>query len=88
MNIYQTQLYWEHIDYYLAFIRRYQLVTSAHIGIPQTNIKKHRPTVNRRRCFSRYCGQLSTKPVTSASTLQNSESTPRTFWQKKENLSV
>ena len=49
-----------------------------HIGTPQRNIKKHNPTVNKRRCFNRYWGQLSTKPVTRASTLQNSESTPST----------
>ena len=47
-------------------------------GIPRQNIKKQRQMVKSRLCLRRVSGQLSTIPVTSASTLQNSLSIPRT----------
>ena len=53
--------------------------TSVHIGIPARNMKRQRTTVKILRCFIRVSGQLSTTPVTKASTLQNSESTPSTY---------
>lgn len=49
------------------------------MGNPRRNMAAHKPTVNLRRCFSKVWGQLSTIPVTRASTLQNSESIPNTL---------
>ena len=55
------------------------ILTFVHIGSPRINIKAHNPTVNSFLCFNKVWGQLSTRPVTMASTLQNSESIPSTF---------
>ena len=52
------------------------------MGSPAQKLRTHTSTANFFLCGLRRLGQLSTRPVTRASTLQNSESTPR-IWRSR-----
>ena len=62
-------IYFDDVYHYLTFVTR---------GTPRQKRNRERQTVKSLLCLRSWSGQLSTIPVTRASTLQNSESIPRT----------